>query len=112
MPTGNLSSALVVPDNFEAGWGAFERTVLLPDHWYGPYSKTGKSAFFSVNSNESSAFDFSAPKCNMQLPPVWSNEILKFPTGKVDAEADMGIGGNSDDWPLPVRLVILRFQWL
>src|SRR5437588_5203849 len=76
------------------------------------YFMTGRSVFFSVNSSESRRFDFSEAQCIMQLPPVWSNETLKFPTGKASVVTDMGTGGNSEDWPFSVCFLIIKVQLL
>jgi len=76
------------------------------------YFMTGRSVFFSVNSSESRRFDFSGTQCIMQLPPVRSNETVKFPTGKASVVTDMGTGGNSEDWPLSVCFLIVKVQLL
>src|SRR5882762_7375915 len=74
------------------------------------YFMTGRSVFFSVNSSESRRFDFSEAQCIVQLPPVWSNETVKFSTGKASVVTDMGTGGNSEDWPFSVCFLIVKAQ--
>jgi hypothetical protein len=77
----------------------------------GAYGKAGKSVFFSVNSNERRVLDFSEAKCIVQLPPVWSNETGKFPSGEADLLADRGIRGKSVVWPVSVFARIIRKYW-
>jgi len=56
---------------------------------------TGKSVFISVNSTD--ACVFSQLMRMVQLPPVWSNEIVKFSTGEESLVTDMGTRANSSD---------------
>jgi hypothetical protein len=67
--------------------------------WKLLYGMTGKSVFFSVNSNVSNVFDCSDASCIVQLPPVETNDIAPFFCGTESVEADIGMGGNCDDSP-------------